>query len=286
MYFDIGKIRSRFARRHSPALLLSLFACVLSAPCNGRCADLPKLETFVEVKAPEGKRLLVSATSNDRSRFKMPVESRVLRAVTAPACPEGLVPIFLIETDTGYDLRRFPRRGQENSTDPIFFALPRPEEHEAPAIAGRWDGVATNGQGTQHYVTWELAAEGERLAGRFDQQTDYRFAFITGGTFRSNHFELKIDYQNAVYTMTGEWRERRLTGTWRTVEGNDGGSWAAKKFSVIAELPSTNLVANLYEWRKRDTTQRRYSLDDDPADDGWQRTPLPLCRVWRPADEK
>ena len=131
-----------------------------------------------------------------------PVEVAFL-AVCTNDWPAGLVPVFAIERNHRVELRRRPLRGQENACEPLFFALPPEHEPEASKLAGHWDCVAIRGDGSKDFPAWELALEADTVSGRFDQNTQYRYAYIMGGTFRSNRLELRVEHGNDAYRLTG-----------------------------------------------------------------------------------
>ena len=198
-------------------------------------------------------------------------------AVPPGQCWPGLVPLFGVELEERCELRRRPLRGQENFTDPVFFALPLEDETVAPKMAGRWEVTATRGTGTDAWFQWELTAEGDKLYGRFDQNADYRVAHLTGGTFRSNQVELAIEYMQNKYALTGEWREGKLRGAWRETEDAEHGRWEATRVPQALPQPAGELVP-LHEWKREGV--RRYSIES--PGDGWTNSLRPLCRVWRP----
>lgn len=198
-------------------------------------------------------------------------------AVVSAQWPEGLVPIFPVGHEDGrFELRRVPRQGQDSNAEPLFFALPREDETNAIRIAGKWHCASTNAQRSVHSPDFELAVDGERVGGRFDPMGEYRVAFITGGTFRSNRLELTVEYINDRFFLTGDWRDGMLSGTWRAHDDMDRGKWVATRSQPAPTLPTGRAVA-LYEW-KNAAGQRRYSIDEKMP--GWTRESKPLCRVW------
>lgn len=195
-------------------------------------------------------------------------------AVVTNAWPTGLVPIFAVELTNHIELRRRPRRGKENATEPLFFALPPPDEPEATKMAGRWEAEAIRYSGTKDYPVWELAVEGDQVSGRFDQNTDYRFAYLMGGTFRSNALELRVEYINDAYILQGTWHNDEINGRWRRADNSEEGPWQATRAAAV--LPANTNVVNLYEWRRNDS--RHYSTDNPGPE--WTRANRPICRVW------
>lgn len=202
------------------------------------------------------------------------------RAVCTNDWPPGLVPVFGVEKPGRFELRRVPPRGQENDYQPLFFALPPEHEPEAAKIAGHWICQATRGDGSEPYLGWDLAIDGERLGGRFDQSTEYRFAYLTGGVFRSNRIELRVEYATSAYTLLGEWRDGRLKGIWQHADDSEHGTWEAWREPV--QIPSAAGAVALYEWRRVSDDARLYTLEGDTPGTGWERAARPLCRVWRP----
>ena len=200
-------------------------------------------------------------------------------AVCVNQWPAGLVPLFVLEKDDRIELRRRPPRGQENFTEPLFFAFPCEDEPIAAKIAGTWDCLAIREDRSKAYVVWELGVADEKIFGRFDQNTDYRFAFITGGSLRTNRFDLRVEYVKDGYLLTGKWRSNKLSGEWRREDSSERGTWQATRTS--ARLPSTTGLVALYEWRRAADGVCRYALQGKTIDSAWNRSARPLCRVWR-----
>jgi hypothetical protein len=213
-------------------------------------------------------------TSEDFEFHKVKREGIAFHAVVTNTWPTGLVPIFAVEMTNYVELRRRPRRGKENATEPLFFALPPQDEPEASKVAGRWELEAARFSGSKEYPVWELAIEGGQVSGRFDQNTDYRFAYLMGGTFRSNALELRVEYINDAYIIQGMWHDGGMKGRWRRVDDSEEGSWKASR--AVAKLPGNTNVIDLYEWRREDL--RWYGAGKEKP--GWTRGARPLCRVW------
>jgi hypothetical protein len=259
-----------------PSLLHGLFLAVIA---NGRTGEptAPALE-------PVYRWAIADESERFATREQLHLDKRNLTntppaflAVPPGHCWPGLVPVFSVELAGRFELRRRSLRGQENFTDPIFFALPLEDETVAPKIAGRWEVTATRSSGADAWFQWELTAEGDKLSGRFDQNADYRVAHLAGGTFRSNQVELAIDYMQNKYALTAEWREGKMRGVWRETEDGEHGRWEAKRVPPTAPLPTGELFP-LYEWRREGV--RRYSVESPGP--GWTKSPHPLCRVWKP----
>jgi hypothetical protein len=205
-------------------------------------------------------------------------------AVVTNVWPAGLVPVFVVERNNRRELRRRPLRGQEAGAEAIFFALPAEDEPDAGRISGWWECQATRNDGSKDWPNWELSADREQVFGRFDQNTQYRVAFIAGGTFRSNRIEFRVEYQADAYLLTGQWQDGVMKGEWRQVEEMSRGTWQATR--PQQKIPATQGVVPLYEWRRVSDGARRYAVEGERMEPDWERVGRPLCRVWRVVEGK
>jgi hypothetical protein len=236
-------------------------------------ADALEVQPIFRIK---GK--LITSEDFDFRNLKPELEGVAFHAVVTNTWPAGLVPVFSIERTNTFELARRPRRGKENATEPLFFALPPDDEPDAAKLAGRWELEATRHGGTKDFPVWELAIEGDKVSGRFDQNTDYRFAYLMGGTFRSNLLELRVEYINDAYLINGTWHDGKMTGRWRRADDSEQGPWEATR--VAAKLPANKSVVALYEWRRPSDDLRQYAVEHEKLPPEWQRSGRPLCRVW------
>ncbi len=207
----------------------------------------------------------------------------LFRAVRPDAWVRGLVPIYSVELDSRTELRRLPGRGQENFSEPRFFALPNEDEPpEVAQITGRWEVSAIRSDKSPATFAWELAGDPTgKVAGRFEQLTDFRFAYLTSGWFRSNQLSLTVEYISDRYAVRGTWAQGGLRGTWRHSEDADHGTWAAKSTAVEPPVWQTSEVVPLYEWSRPNSASRYYGVQAPEPNGDWEKAARPLCRVWR-----
>jgi hypothetical protein len=217
-------------------------------------------------------------------KLKPRLGAPVFLAVVTNEWPTGLVPIFAVEKAHGVELRRRGLAGEENTSEPLFFALPPEDEPDAAKVAGRWECRAVRATDSRNFLVWELAVEMETVSGRFDQDTEYRVAHIAGGTFRSNRLELRVEYLRDAYVLTGDWRDGTLKGDWRRTDDEERGTWEADR--EPAPPPPRGEVVRLFEWRRASDNARLYAVEGNTRAAGWERSPRPLCRVWRAKIEK
>jgi hypothetical protein len=262
----------------------ALFMLLLRLAVQAFGADDPptalRLEPVYRLKAVAGKQHFITREGFDIEKRRAEIENTPFLAVTTNIWPAGMVPIFAVEKTNRVELRRRPARGDENSSEPLFYALPPEDEPEATKIAGRWECLGVRGTGTKEFFGWDLCLDGENVAGRFDQFTDFRFARIVDGAFRSNQFEMRIEYIMDAYLVKGTWQDGKMKGEWTRVDESENGTWEATRPKFIVP-PATNVSA-LYEWRRGDDA-RRYRLEDEKLGPEWQRGVRPLCRVWKAA---
>lgn len=259
-----------------------VIASIFELRCFGAEADraqttLP-LAPVYRVALAGGEEQLLTLTKIRIEKLGLPTNPPAFYAVVTNEWLAGLAPLFVVERENRTEIRRRPMRGQENFSEPLFFALPTGDEIDAAKLVGRWDCQATR-EGSKPSPSFQLTLDGEQVCGRFDQGTDYRFAFITGGTFRSNLLQLRIEYIQDNYLLIGRWRNGTLAGEWQQTNGSEKGRWTARRSDAI--LPSSKEAVPLYEWRHSATGARHYGLEGEPMDPIWQREPRPLCRVWR-----
>jgi hypothetical protein len=205
----------------------------------------------------------------------------VFSAVVDREWHPGLLPVFAVEKSGGWELRRRPGTGQENFLEPLFFGLPPEHEPEAAEVSGRWEVSATRADGSVLRLALELAAEGEAVSGRFDQNTDYRFAQLTGGSVRTNRLELAVKYINDDYRLIAQRRGDRWAGRWQRADDSEGGALELFRGLPPAALPAHGRLVALHEYRRQGSGARLYLLAGEPVPAGWIAEPRPLVRVWR-----
>ena len=206
------------------------------------------------------------------------------RAVTGKAAPSGLVPIFAAETHGRIELRRIPGKGQESFSDPVFFAWPPRRESESGRVSGRWEALAIREDRSRHRFALELAVDGERVAARFDPDTDYRFAHLTEGRLERGRLDLQVAYLNDHYRLWVERRKDRWVGSWKLEDDSASGPLELWREAPSTKTPPRRGVIALHECRKAGSPERIYRLADDPLPPGWQRVSPPLCEVWKPGN--
>jgi hypothetical protein len=231
-----------------------------------------------QVQEAGDKHRFVTRQDVGFEKLKLRLVGPIFLAVITNEWPTGLVPVFAVEKVHGVELRRRGLAGEENTSEPLFFALPPEDEPDAAKVAGRWECRAARGTDSRNFPVWELAAETEKISGRFDQNTEYRVASITGGTFRSNRIELRVEYLRDAYVLNGEWRDGKLKGAWRRTDDEERGTWEATREE--SRLPEGSEIVRLYEWRTSDNA-RHYAVEGEKMATDWQRSQRPLCRVWR-----
>ena len=270
------RLTIRFCNFRSLRVLTALLAVVgaVFSESSRAAETMAALSGFAHESAP-GRTPVVAVISNTVVAF---------RAVTGKAAPSGLVPIFAVETQGRIELRRIPGKGQESFTDPVFFAWPPRRESEAGRVSGRWEALAIREDRSRHRFALELAVDGERVAARFDPDTDYRFAHLTEGRLERGRLDLQVAYLNDHYRLLVERRKDRWFGSWKLEDDSASGPLELWREAPSTKTPPRRGVIALHECRKAGSPERIYRLADDPLPPGWQRVSPPLCEVWRPGN--
>lgn len=194
--------------------------------------------------------------------------------------PAGCVPLFEVELEGRLQLRRRPLAGQENFTEPLCFALPLSDEALCSQLAGVWNCTGESPNRSKHAFNLELTLEADRVVGRFDQNTDYRFAQLVSGSCRSNELRLEITYAQERFLLTGRIQAGRIVGDWRQEGETDHGTWSGARSEPSWEIPDEAATVPLYEWRRMSDGSRSYHPASVAGMEGWSRSHKPFCRVW------
>lgn len=265
----------REARDRVRASFLCLWwLCLLFLPALA--ADVRPLPLWFNTNAPVAGRWTVSATNASPSRL-------VCHVLPAGGWWEGAVPLFAIERKGQMELRRLPLRGQEEQVDPFCFVLPFDDEPETAKVAGRWNVVSRKTDGAVHRLSWELTASATQVSGRFDPDTDFRFAQITEGLVQSNRLSFRVAYIQDRYLVRGTFGPAGWAGDWRRPDDSESGVWTATRVIPASPVrwPAESLV--LREWRRPTVGDVWYTVGEErPPGLGWEPSSRPLGRVWVP----
>lgn len=238
--------------------------------------DLRLRPLFRNTNAPVSGQWTVAATSAVPSQ-------RVCLVLPPVGWWEGAVPLFAVEQKGQMELRRLPLRGQEDQVDPLCFVLPLEEEPESAQVAGRWSVVSRKPDGAVHRLSWEWTASATRLSGRFDPDTDFRFARMTDGLVLSNQVSFTVEYIQDRYLIRGTHGPSGWAGNWRRPDDSEAGVWTATRVVPEAKVqwPATRAV--LREWRRPKVGEIWYTVGEErPPGPEWELSPRPLGRVWVP----
>lgn len=237
----------------------------------------------IYIKDSEGNSISLSFRKLDQTNQELSLNdgTPLFYAIQSLKWPNGLVPIYQTrdKQTKRWKLSRRLTHGKENFTDPLFFALPPNLNFQEGIISGRWACEAKHRDGTIDFLHWEMGREGETIFGRFDQDTDYRFAWLIGGTFSGNNLRFKAEYIDATYELEGSLLPhiRRLEGTWKHTEDADGGTWTAEPAYPITMENQRWKRVDLYQDISASTANQTLSIGK-PISKGSRL----LCQVWLP----
>lgn len=236
------------------------------------------LEPFYRVFDNSGKERLLAGTNLNSEKLKSQESTKLFCAVRSERWPAGLVPVFQVAEGKNFVLKRLPVSGEENSSEPLFFALPLEDDSEATKLCGHWDFRAVQ-NGSTSLTALEITYLRGEVSARFDQNSDYGFAHLSNGTFQNNELMLTVRYIADVYLVKGKLENGILTGKWTAQSESEHGTWQASR--APQNLPPPSNAVSLFEWTRPSDGALRYATEDESMSTEWVRTPIPLCRVWR-----
>jgi hypothetical protein len=280
-------VRSFHPRR---ALPLAAVFITVSSSFSQKTPLVPAAAEPIAVQAwtsPDGLPQLGDRDLLTRHSGKPQTGIPVFRLAASEDWPAGLVPLFPVETAERVELRRRPPRGTEDSTQPLGFALPAETDHTAQKLAGTWRCLATRSGSSDSWFVWQLATEGHEVFGRFDPGTEFRVAYFKGGTFRTNHLAVTVEYTSGVYRLTGTWQAGKLRGTWEREDREEHGTWEGTRDETLKAIrPSTSPVP-LLEWRHPAHRWSHWTITTNSPAPGWTNYQQSLgLRVWPPVEPR
>lgn len=279
--------------RTSPIIVLfkvhwhcSLWIGIILILCDGNrtgLAEEPKaidpVPLYFKPSVDDSHLLSFQKPPKNPHEQKLTSATPIFYAIKSLKWPNGLIPIYqtLDKKTKKWKITRRLTHGKENFTDPLFFALPPIPDSETGKLSGRWACEAIHRDGSIDFLHWEMGIDGETVFGRFDQDTDYRFAWLTGGHFKSPIIQIKAEYIDAKYELEGSLESTTFKGTWKQTENADGGTWTAEPAYPI-QIPSTPWrVTNLYITIDPSNGSQSLSIDAPTSNEA-----LLLCRIWQP----
>ncbi|MGV3772255.1 MAG: hypothetical protein ACO1QB_05095 [Verrucomicrobiales bacterium] len=191
----------------------------------------------------------------------------------------GVIPIFSVQKQNRTELRWRPPSGQENGSDPLFFAWAEIDDASA-VLSGFWKCEAIRGDGSQTMPDFEITIRNGQIAGRFNHYTENKYASLTGGSITNDEVRIEVSYIQDHYRLTGKIAGGFMEGAWVHLNGEEKGTWRAwREHEAITPGNPLKLV-NLYEWTHKSDLQKVYLPENEkPPGDDWIKAPVPLCRV-------
>lgn len=234
------------------------------------------------MEGAEPVALMISTNATGEVKFEAGGPGRALcRVLPASEWARGALPLFAVSRKGRVELRRLPPAGLEGQTEPVGCVLPLEDEVGAGRVSGRWTVVSRKADGAVHRLAWELAASDGRVSGRFDPDTDYRFAFIAEGEAGTNSIAFTVEYIQDRYRVTGTWADGGWKGVWRRPDDSESGEWTATRAAGPAVPTDEPGLVRLWEWRRVADSAVWYGVEGSgPEGEGWERGARALGRVW------
>lgn len=199
------------------------------------------------------------------------------RAVFSRKGVAGCVPVYRVPHGEVFELRRTPPRGLEADADPVFHAWPASDERDSARVSGRWEVRAVRADGSRLRFGMDLGAVRGSLVGRFDPDTDYRFARIPSGSWDGDALNLEVQHIQDRFEIRVRVEGERLTGRWRHEDGSEQGEWTAER-AMGPSVPREEELEDLLGWTGPGGVRTWRPRSRPPGTD-WTPDVVVLCRV-------
>jgi len=218
--------------------------------------------------------------------------ARVIAEVLPPGDPvEGSAALFEVHARGHASLRRLPGMGREDEAVVLCRVMdtvradPGPwNVGERPAVEGRWRVVSRGSDGSVHRLAWEWWSDGRELAGRFDPDTDFRFAHILRGTNGAGRVAFTVEYIQDRYDVAGGATATGWAGTWTKRGESDAGTWTAERGDGerrVARDVEARRAEPLHVWTRAVDGACWVGLGNDRPEGGGWGEPVVLGAAWR-----
>ena len=236
---------------------------VVSAGCLAGVR--PSLPQAPDSRPSPGRWLLLDfgvGLGEGRHRLSLTQQpgSRVVAEVLPPGhAGPGTASLFEVFSKGHASVRRLPALGREDEAAPLCRVrvadqAPGPMSPRAH-VEGLWRVTSRGPNGSVHRLAWEWWSDGRELAGRFDPNTDFRFAHILRGTNDGARVAFAVEYIQDRYDLTGHATTNGWAGTWTKRGENEAGTWTATTTSEDVQARSGEVgvgePASLRSWRRR-----------------------------------
>lgn len=267
--------------------------CLVLALCglgclSGRAGDVARTSS--------GRLLLLDrgmGLGEGRHRLCVTQEpgARVIAEVWPPEeAVEGSAALFEVHARGHASLRRLPGMGREDEAvvlcrvmDPARADPLLGNSGERQPVEGTWRVLSRGSDGSVHRLRWEWWSDGRELAGRFDQDTDFRFAHMVRGTNGGGRVAFAVEYIQDRYDVVGGATATGWAGTWTKRGEPDAGTWTAErgdgKRRVVRDLDARR-AEPLRAWTREVDGACWVGLGNDrPPGAGWGEAVV-LGKAW------
>jgi hypothetical protein len=201
------------------------------------------------------------------------IEEAAFFAVPPDRSRPGLIPIFAA-TQNGHTVLQ-AGASPDATSQPLFFALPATNAPSAiESLTGPWKTTAKVKDGDEFSFELQLVQDGRTVRSTKGVKEP------AIGTFGNGRLELKMTQGGHPLLLTGQLRDRTLSGEWKQSDGDARGIWSAHPVEPPPTADRSPAVVALYEY-ERPNGQRIYSTNPALKDGDVKRNAAPLCSVWR-----
>ena len=186
--------------------------------------------------------------------------------------PDRSVPVYRQKIKGKYRLTTNAGGSKSKTGDLLFYGLPDLNQREKQ-ISGIWECKADG-----YPLALNLQLKGHTLEGKvINRESSLRYK---KGSLSGELVEVSLQdtLESISYTLTMEWKDGRLNGTFAGGENNHSGSISCECSNDIQALFSSPRVVALYEYY--DPEKKEYFYSTRSGWNGVERSEKPVCYVW------
>jgi hypothetical protein len=261
-----------FQRIRNVLVGVSLLACAV--PSQG--SDVVLLPTRLVLRE-DSKGAFQDVAAMELRSTASEVANVAFRAHVSRKGVAGCVPVYRIPHGERFELRRTPPRGLEADADPVFHAWAASDEKDSARVSGHWEVRAVRADGSRLRFGMDLGAVRGGVVGRFDPDTDYRFARIPSGRLDGDGLTLEVHHIQDRFEIRVRVEGGSLKGRWRHEDGSEQGEWTAER-AAGPPAPQEDELEDLVGWTGPGGT-RTWRPRSRPPGPEWSADATSLCRV-------
>lgn len=235
------------------------------------------------VTTPEGRTRYLMREGVAAAALWERVEAAPFFAIPPGRQWAGLAAYYAVPAQRHDALRRYPPPELYGKLQPLFYAWPAEFVIPTNKLDGTWEVRGRRPGNALVDFHLDLRTQGETVTGQFDPNSVLRQVELRQGRFTDPTLELEVLDGANRYLVRATVGEGTFHGTYQQTgaEENEAGTVEASRIHLVPLEAATPALVLLYEYRSKADGAWVYSTEAALAEPSLERTPEPVCRVWR-----